>query len=40
MVTVITDGSEELDQEAAVTSLGEKAGKYVVTKWEKKDGES
>ena len=32
-VTVVTDGSEEISQEAAIESLGDKAKKYVVVTW-------
>jgi len=39
-VTVVTDGSEEIDQEAAVKSLGDKASRYVVVTWAVKGEES
>jgi len=32
-VTVVTDGSEEISQESAIESLGDKASRYVVQSW-------
>ncbi|MDF2378011.1 MAG: hypothetical protein P1U81_17365 [Verrucomicrobiales bacterium] len=32
-MTVVTDGSEKIDQEAAIAALGDKASRYVVQTW-------
>lgn len=32
-MTVVTDGSEKIDQEAAIATLGDKASRYVVQTW-------